>query len=255
MAIIANVEMPVFRWRQLVKMMYPLCIEFAMDISVENIRIRLVDPAHVELLVLDLHPGLFTVFTVNEPVRIGWDLDKLKDALKYLDGNDVFSLTVLDELYCDVAASFEFGVYRKHVRLIDVAGMPDPKIPYLDMKRVVQVDPRGLRTAVKKMTVSDHLSLESRGVSLIVGCKGDEDNEEIRLEVLNPLGRRGKRYRSLFSLDYITGIVESVPKSMSELTMRLGTDNPVELKYVEKDREDHPVMEALYLLAPRIESE
>jgi len=252
---ICTLEMPVFRWRQLVKMMHPLCSEFPMDISSEKLRIAMVDPAHVVMLVVELHPRLFKVFDVQEPVRIGWDLSSLERALRFLDGSDMFSLMVLDDLHCDVEAEFEFGVYRKHIRLPDIGGIPDPKVPNLDLERTLDVDPRGFGMAVRKMTLSDYLCLMSSGKDLIVECEGDTDNEHIALDVLNPLKKRGKKYRSLFNIDYMNNIIRTAPKEMRQLTMRLGMDNPVELKYVEKDKDEQAVMEAMFLLAPRIESE
>ena len=60
--------------------------------------------------------------------------------------------------------------------------------------------------------------------------------------------KAAEKYKSLFSLDYLSNIVKSANE---DITIYLGNDNPMQVEFDFAGKNGHVV----YLLAPRIEAE
>ena len=136
--------------------------------------------------------------------------------------------------------------------LIDTAGMPDPKMPNLDLpaKAVIKASEisRGVRASE---AVSDHLAVTVNKDNFEIFAEGDTDTVNLKLpkDLLVELKSSGK-FKSLFSIDYFSNMIKPV-KSDDNVTIYLGNDNPVRVEFDIANKNGH----VNYLLAPRIESE
>jgi proliferating cell nuclear antigen len=136
--------------------------------------------------------------------------------------------------------------------LIDTAGMPDPKMPTLDLPGKVVVKASELNQGVKASeSISDHLSLTMRKDSFQLFAEGDTDTVDLTIpkDLLIELSATGK-IKSLFSIDYFSNMIKSV-KTNEAVTIHLGNDNPTKVEFDVAQSKGH----VTYLLAPRIESE
>lgn len=254
-----KINMKAKDWRGLLKMVNTLSDECIIQINKSEILIKLVDPAHVSMLVLSYYPMFFEEYTVNKKDEIGLDHNQLKEALQGFASNDKISLRHTSDNICQFDSSLDYGNYIKRFFQVETAGMPRPKIPKLDLIREIQLHAVHFRKAVMKKTLSDYCTLSSKGDILNVHDEGDKGEvgrptDDFNLFLLNPSSKPGKRATSKFSLDYLKDIVNCVPKKADDLTIRLGNDNPIELKY-KYIKEGEILFEAIFLLAPRLESE
>jgi proliferating cell nuclear antigen len=136
--------------------------------------------------------------------------------------------------------------------LIDTAGMPDSKVPHLELPAKVVVKASEISKGVRASeAVSDHLALSIDKDSFELSAEGDTDTVNLKLpkSLLVELHAPGK-FKSLFSIDYFSNMIKPV-KGEDPITINLGNDNPIRVDFDIAEKHGH----VTYLLAPRIESE
>jgi len=136
--------------------------------------------------------------------------------------------------------------------LIDTAGMPDPKMPSLNLPAKVVLKSSEISQGVRASeSISDHLSLSVNKDTFELFAEGDTDTVNLKLpkDLLVEINAPSK-CKSLFSIDYFSNMIKPV-KSDNPLTIHLGNDNPIQVEFDIANKKGH----VTYLLAPRIESE
>ena len=146
----------------------------------------------------------------------------------------------------------QIGNLVRKMALIDTAGMPDPKMPTLELPGKVVVRASELNRGIKASeSISDHLALTMKKDSFQLYAEGDTDTVDLTIpkDLLVDLTATGK-IKSLFSIDYFSNMIKSV-KANEDVTIFLGNDNPTRVEFDVAQSKGH----VTYLLAPRIESE
>ena len=227
----------------------PLVKEAKFDITSKGISIRVVDPAHVAMAEVKVKEDAFENYKANEEMELGIDINKLSGILKLAGSDDTISLEYDSRKNRLVVT---IGNLVRRMGLIDTAGMPDSKIPILDLpaKTVVNAGEiqRGIRASEM---VSDHLALTVDKDTFEINAEGDTDTVNLTLpkDMLIELNSPEK-YKSLFSIDYLSNMIKPV-KSEDPITILVGNDNPMKVDFDLADKKGH----VTYLLAPRVESE
>jgi proliferating cell nuclear antigen len=182
-------------------------------------------------------------------LELGIDLDKLSGIMRLANAGDMVSLEY-DEKSNRLIV--KIGNLVRRMGLIDTAGMPDSKVPQLELpaKAVVKADElsRGVRASE---AVSDHLALSVDKDAFELFAEGDTDTVNLKLpkDLLVELEAPGK-FKSLFSIDYFSNMIKPV-RSGDPVTIHIGTDNPIRVDFDIAENNGH----VTYLLAPRIESD
>lgn len=226
----------------------PLVNEAKFNITAKGITLRAVDPAHVAMVDLELRQAAFEEYKASE-MELGIDLDKLSGIMKLAAAGDSVTLEYDEEANRLVV---RIGNLVRRMGLIDTAGMPDSKVPHLDLPAKAVVKAGELSKGVRASeAVSDHLALNIDKESFELYAEGDTDTVNLKLpkEMLLELKADGK-FRSLFSIDYFSNMIKPV-RSEDPITINLGNDNPIRVDFDIADKNGH----VTYLLAPRIESE
>lgn len=226
----------------------PLVSEVKLNINSKGISLRAVDPAHVAMINLEIDNKAFEEYKADD-MELGIDMDKLAGIMRLSTSGDMVSLE-----YDETANSLiiRIGNLVRKMSLIDTAGMPDPKMPNLDLpaKAIIKASEinRGVRASE---AVSDHLAVSINKDNFELFAEGDTDTVNLKLpkDLLIELTSKGE-YKSLFSIDYFSNMIKPV-KGEDTVTIFLGNDNPVRVEFDIADKKGH----VKYLLAPRIESE
>lgn len=222
--------------------------EAKIHITKEGISLRAVDPAHVAMVDISIGAKAFESYEA-EDLEIGLDLDKLKDIMKLAGSADLVKIEYKKDSHRLV---FTIGNLVRRMSLVDTAGMPDPKVPNLNLPNKVTVVVDELARAIKgSETVSDHIAIVVDPEYFQVLAEGDADSLDLKLakEDLVSL-ESAEKTKSMFSLDYFSNMIKAV-KSGGSVTLNLGSDYPVKMEFDMADGNGHCV----YLLAPRIESD
>ena len=226
----------------------PLVNEVKFNISSKGISLRAVDPAHVAMVDLQVKNKAFEEYKANE-MELGIDMDKLGGIMRLSSSGDMVSLEYDEETNRLIV---RIGNLVRKMGLIDTAGMPDPKMPNLDLPAKVILKASELNQGVRASeAVSNHLALTVNKDNFELFAEGDTDTVNLKLpkDLLVELNASSK-CKSLFSIDYFSNMIKPV-KGEDSITIQLGNDNPTKVEFDIADSKGH----VTYLLAPRIESE
>lgn len=226
----------------------PLVNEAKFNITSKGISLRAVDPAHVAMVDLEIKSTAFEEYKSDE-MELGIDLDKLSGIMRLANSGDIVSLEY-DEKSNRLVV--KIGNLVRRMGLIDTAGMPDSKVPNLDLPATAVVEASELSKGVRASeAVSDHLALSVDKDSFELFAEGDTDTVNLKLpkDLLVKLNSPGK-FKSLFSIDYFSNMIKPV-KGEDPITISMGNDNPIRVDFDIAEKKGH----VTYLLAPRIESE
>lgn len=131
-----------------------------------------------------------------------------------------------------------------------------PKIPDVDLSVDIKIPAIVLHDVIKtiKQTRYDHLVIQRTETHLVFTTDlkqndGQKMRYSIEMDALQDQGDHSLA-RSMFSLDYLADMVKVIPKDCL-VRMRFGQDYPLRLEFQPFGKG----FDALYILAPRIESE
>jgi proliferating cell nuclear antigen len=226
----------------------PLVNEVKFNINSKGIFLRAVDPAHVAMIDLNIDYKAFEEYKADD-IELGVDMDKLAGIMRLSTTGDLVSLT-FDEKANRLIV--QIGNLVRKMSLIDTAGMPDPKMPNLNLPAKAIIKASEINRGVKASeAVSDHLAIKVNKDTFELFAEGDTDTVNLKLpkDLLVEL-KSDSNYKSLFSIDYFSNMIKPV-KGDDNITLHLGNDNPIKLEFDIADKKGH----VQYLLAPRIESE
>jgi len=226
----------------------PLVNEVKLNISPKGISLRAVDPAHVAMVNLEVKDEAFEEYKATE-MELGIDMDKLSGIMRLSTSGDIVSLDYDEEANKLI---IKIGNLVRKMGLIDTAGMPDPKMPNLNLPAKVVIKASELNQGVRASeAVSDHLALTVNKDNFELFAEGDTDTVNLKLpkDLLEELTTNSK-CKSLFSIDYFSNMIKPV-RGDDPVTIMIGNDNPIRVEFDIADKKGH----VTYLLAPRIESE
>jgi proliferating cell nuclear antigen len=226
----------------------PLVNEAKFNVTAKGLTLRAVDPAHVAMVDLELKSSAFEEYKADD-MELGIDLDKLSGIMKLASAEDLVTLEYDEESNRLIV---KIGNLVRRMGLIDTAGMPDSKVPHLELPAKAIVKASELSKGVRASeAVSDHLALSIDKDSFELAAEGDTDTVNLKLpkSLLVELHAPGK-FKSLFSIDYFSNMIKPV-RGDDTITINLGNDNPIRVDFDIAEKNGH----VTYLLAPRIESE
>ncbi len=228
----------------------PLVNEVKFNVNKDGITLRAVDPAHVAMVDLTVGKDAFDTFDTKEKeIEMGIDMDKFAGIMRLAGSGDDVAIKLDDKANKLIIS---IGNLVRKMALIDTAGMPDPKMPTLDLPGKVVVKASELTQGVKASeAVSDHLALTMNAKAFELFAEGDTDTVNLTLpkDMVEELTANGS-FKSLFSIDYFSNMIKPV-KANDAVTIFLGNDNPARVEFDIANTKGH----VTYLLAPRIESE
>jgi len=228
--------------------------EAKLFVNEDGIQIKAVDPSHVAMIEANLIKSAFDSYE-GAKAEMGIDIDKFKTVLTVAGKEDMVDLEKDDKLNRLIVS---IGNLTRAMPLLDTSGMPDPKVPSLDLPASVSVSVGEISQGLKaSKSVSDHIALSTTKDSFRLVCEGDNQNKvdlslgKEQLEKLNS----SEDVTSLFSLEYFALMVNSLPSDRI-LHINLGSDLPVKVDAdLAVDELTGAQGNVKFLLAPRIDRE
>ena len=228
--------------------------EAKLSVAEGEMTVKAVDPSHVAMIEARLDKAAFDSYEAAE-AELGIDVDKFRSVLAVARAGDMVDLEQDSELNRLVVT---IGNLTRAMPLLDTAGMPDPKVPALDLPATVKVAVEEILQGLKaSKSVSDHIALSTSKKVFRLVCEGDNQNRvdlELGKKQLEKLDSPEEQ-TSLFSLEYFTLMVGSLAKDRI-LNISLGSDLPVRITAdLAVDDLTGAQGEVTFLLAPRIDRE
>ena len=208
---------------------------------------KAVDPARVAMVAVDLNKEAFEEYEADD-VELGIDLDKLKETLKLGSSDDSIIMDMDDK---ENVLVIKIGNITRRMPLIDASGMPDTKMPKLNLstKATIPIDElkKGV-AAAKNISESFSIKISEEGFDLSSKSEGaDQANLHLPKDALLELEVQ-ESARSTYTLKQFSDMIGAIKSP--NVTIRLGTDYPLDISFdlaggMGKGR---------YLLAPRVEN-
>ena len=147
--------------------------EAKLNVNEDGMQIKAVDPSHVAMIEANLIKSAFDSYE-TDVAEMGIDIDKFKTVLAVAGKEDMVSLEKDDKLNRLVV---NIGNLTRAMPLLDTSGMPDPKVPSLDLPAFVSVSVEEISQGLKaSKSVSDHIALSTTKDSFRLICEGDNQN-------------------------------------------------------------------------------
>jgi proliferating cell nuclear antigen len=234
--------------KEVIKVVSTLVDEVKLNITKEGISLKAVDPAHVAMVDLELGKDAFEELDASD-CELGIDIDKIKEVLSLAKAGDLLDINH-DEEHNKLVIHIEN--ITRHMSLVDTMGMSDPKMPSLNLPAKIKIAAGELNQGIKASeSISNHIALLANPEGFELSSQGDTDSVSLKLrkDLLLAL-ECSEPVRSLFSLDYFSNMIRSVPSS-GVVNLAIGQDYPAKMDF--EIAEGHG--KVTYLLAPRIENE
>jgi len=226
--------------------------EAKVNVNEDGMQIKAVDPSHVAMIEANLVKSAFDSYEAKS-MEMGMDIDKFKNVLTVAGKDEMVDLEKDNDLNRLVV---NIGNLTRAMPLLDTSGMPDPKVPSLDLPSTVNVVVNEIAQGLKaSKSVSDHIALSTDKNNFRLVCEGDNQNSvdlSLGKEQLEKLDSPDEA-TSLFSLEYFSLMVNSLPADRI-LHINLGTDLPVKIDAdLAVDDMTGAQGNVKFLLAPRID--
>jgi proliferating cell nuclear antigen len=234
--------------KEMIKVVSTLVDEVKLNVTADGVDLKAVDPAHVAMVDLSLGKDAFDELEASD-CELGIDIDKMKEVLSLAKAGDVIDMSH-DEEHNKLVVHIEN--ITRNMSLVDTMGMSDPKMPQLNLPATIKLAAAELNQGIKASeSISNHIALMANSEGFELSSQGDTDSVSLKLrkDLLLSLDC-SEPVRSLFSLDYFSNMVRSVP-SAGVVTLAIGQDYPAKMEFEIAEGNGSVV----YLLAPRIENE
>jgi len=220
----------------------------------DRLQITSVDPPHIQLVKTKI-PKIaceeYTLYRTGE-IEIGIDLDKLKDFLKLFKKHDVFTIDYDNETHKLI---FKQGNLTRTMGLLDTAGMPDPKIPKLELKNKVTINTKTFHDNLKKVIINKYRSENkikmTKNTVILEDC--DQDGYEDKVEPViidnNLTVDYFNNNHTLFSGDTLIDQIKQYNKYYDTIIIETTAKTPIKVSG------DNDTMQFEYYLAPILKEE
>lgn len=234
----------------------PVKIVFTRD-QLEN---KAVDPSHVEMIMTTVKKELFMEYDVrtdvpesNGTVTLGVDIDKLLLILKTSKKDDYLELEY-DSIIDPCSMSVKTGLFTHKINLCNTDGMPDPKMPHLELPARFTIGTSELKDFLTQAGgVSDHFTIETSTNKVYLLAESDTDKVDMYPSVSSLLSN--STHKSLFAIDYFSNAISKLKSLFVYVDVFIGSDHPVKIQGHDFKDSGTGYIDVVILIAPRIESE
>ena len=227
-------------FKTMLKGLNALVSEARVVFSEEGIKSYVIDPSNVAMLLIDVPVDSTEAYTIDTETEVGIDVNRLSDIAKSFKKRDIVSISLKDGYLKLRTNTMEYTILA-----IDPSTLRKAKTPELELPAKVVLDAQEFKNAITYCSkVSDNVVFSVEDGKFTIFARGDIESvkvEPVTIEI------NDAKAKAMFSLEWLTHIAKTFPKEAT-LTIRLGTDVPVELKC-----EDSIIM--TFYIAPRIEPE
>ena len=234
--------------REFSNIIITLVPEARVDFRPDGIYTKVMDPAHVAMISLEINRDAFQEFSVETEESLGLDIDKIRNLLKLSGPNEI-----IDTKYDGKKISYRLGNLNVSNPLIDPSTLTTPKIPNIDLPNKVVTDISYLNTGIRAAEgIAEVVTFNVKPDEFKIFAKGETDSETTELVIPKTLTKEfiyNSDARSSFALDYLSKFIRSL-ESTQEISISVGNDFPVRIEASILNGKG----KVSFLLAPRIEN-
>ncbi|MEM0141114.1 MAG: DNA polymerase sliding clamp [Thermoplasmatales archaeon] len=234
--------------REFFNLILTLVQEARVDFKPDGISSKVMDPARVAMISLEIKRDAFQEFNIDGEDSLGLDIEKMRNFLR-LTGPD----EIIDIKFDGKRISMKVGNLAASIPMIDPSTLTTPKIPTIEPQDKIVTDLSLLLKGIKAAEgISEVVTFSMKNDEVRIFAKGETDSETTEMTVPKS---QAKEYiysadaKSSFALEYLTKFLRAL-ESTDEISISLGNDYPL--------RMEAPILngkgKVTFLIAPRIEN-
>jgi len=233
--------------REFSNVIITLVPEARFDFKPEGLFSKVMDPAHVAMIALEINKEAFQEYVLEGEESLGMDIDKMRNILKLSGPNDI-----IDIKFDGKKISFKLGNLNISTPLIDPSTLTTPKIPTIELPNNIVTDISYLSTGIKAAEgIAEVVTFNIKSEELKIYSKGETDSETTELTIPKSMAKEfiyTSDARSSFALDYLSKFIRSL-ESSQEISISVGNDFPLRMEA----NILNGMGKVTFLLAPRID--
>jgi proliferating cell nuclear antigen len=234
--------------REFSNLILTLVQEARVDFKPDGISAKVMDPARVAMISIDIKREAFQEFDVNGEDSLGLDIEKMRNFLRLTDASEIIDLK-----YDGKKISMKTGNLSAGIPIIDPSALTTPKIPTIEPQDKIVTDLIQIIKGIKAAEgISEVVTFSVKSDELKIYAKGETDSETIEMTIPKSLAKEfifTSDSKSSFALEYLTKFLRAL-ESTEEVSIALGNDYPL--------RMEAPIVngkgKVTFLIAPRIEN-
>ncbi len=234
--------------REFSNIILTLVQEARVDFKPDGISSKVMDPARVAMISVDVKREAFQEFEVSGEDSLGLDIEKMRNFLKLTGPTDI-----IDFKYDGKKLTMKKENLAAGIPIIDPSALTTPKIPTIEPQDKVVTDINLLSTGIKAAEgISEVVTFAIKSDELKVYARGETDSETTEMTIPKSLAKEfiySSDSKSSFALEYLTKFLRAL-ESTEEVSLAIGNDYPL--------RMEAPIMngkgKVTFLIAPRIEN-
>lgn len=235
--------------KEIADLLNTVVTEAKFKIDASGISVKVVDPAHVAMVCLDIPKETFTEYQIDGEEEISIDVERMKSVIRLANSNDQVTLTKEKE-----KLKFEINNISKSIALLDNNTVMTPRVPVINSENYVVVNKsefdRGLRAAED---VSDSIRLMLSSDEFRARSSSDSEESEMVLtkDMLKEI-KCASPIKSSYPLEYLLKLVKSLATS-DEIKLSFKDDYPLNIEFSFGQGKGSAPIKGSFLLAPRME--
>ena len=213
-----------------------------------GLTIRAVDPANISMVEIEAPPTAFDVYTIDEGVKIGLDVDRIIDFLKIAKKRDTIEIEYEKE---KKQFKVRVGNIQYQTSIIPPENIKEPKTPNLQFDVKVTIDAGEFKRAIQCISKvkSESVIFRCDDIGLTIEANTDIDRIEFTISEIEAIEFNKGNAKSVYSMEYLKDLTKIAEKG-DTVTIEFGNDLPLSLTYSIDEK-----VTIRYFLAPRIEAE
>ena len=229
--------------RSILKSLSIVSYEGMLSFTQNEMTSKLVDPANVCMVDLNIPTGEFTDYELDEDFSIELDYDKTLNFISDAK-NEVVSLGITKT---HIEINYGIAQFRQATVALDSL-RSEPKLPILSFNVKLELKTKQVSKAIKSCgKLADHITFQMLKDDFSIHGKGNTD--EVTAEIEDPLIHKADTAISIYSVDYLTDLFKGIGTTET-ITLEMSTGFPLVITTTTKKTGT-----LMYLLAPRIEAD
>ena len=225
--------------------------EGTFNIDKTGMELVAMDPANVAMVIFKLFSSAFVEYDVKESIKIGINLNNLKQVFRRVKASDMLTLEITSDNKLNITLKSDTK-RQFSMPIIDIEES-EQKVPDLNFKTSIQTTSSLFTSAIEDVDiVADSVLFELDKDKLTLSAKGDMSTANIEIKGSDDTKitvDEARKFKAKYSIEYLKKMITG-SKISDMVTVKFDTDYPLKLEYKAIDK-----VVLSFILAPRVEND
>lgn len=218
-----------------------LTSEALIKLGGDGLHIVEMDPANVAMMIVDIQPSAFSLYSVKEPVEFFVNVNQLASVIDSLGKEEGLTITNVEDEFKIKINGFKLAIMEFE--------RTETKIPELKFAVEAMVSQEEFKLMVLKCDkIAESIRLTSEQGLIKISADGDLTTFNDEIKTINSIEE--SKASSKYSIEYLNHVLKVANRKKDGIVLiKFSNDYPLMLDYIKQG------FKIKYILAPRVENE